>query len=82
LPRLTRLRRPISSCKQRETAFASRDFGPKDTKPKGFASYIFADCFDHGEFMGIAASPLLNPTADTSQGVSRKLTAEALSRRA
>jgi len=32
--------------------------------------------------MGIAASPLLNPTADTSQGVSRKLTAEALSRRA
>ena len=32
--------------------------------------------------MGIAASPLLNPTANTSQGVSRKLTAEALSRRA
>jgi diguanylate cyclase (GGDEF)-like protein len=59
-----------------------RDFGPKDTKPKGFASYIFAHCFDHGEFMGIAASPLLNPTADTSKGVSRQLTAEALLRRA
>jgi diguanylate cyclase len=32
--------------------------------------------------MGIAASPLLNPTADTSKGVGRELTAEALLRRA
>jgi diguanylate cyclase len=32
--------------------------------------------------MGIAASPLLNPTADTSKGVGRQLTAEALLRRA
>jgi diguanylate cyclase (GGDEF)-like protein len=32
--------------------------------------------------MGIAASPLLNPTADASKGVGHKLTAEALSRRA
>ena len=32
--------------------------------------------------MGIAASPLLNPTADASKGVGRKLTAEALLRRA
>ena len=59
-----------------------QDFGPKDTKPKGFGSYIFADCFDHGEFMGIAASPLLNPTADTSKAAGRQLTADALLRRA
>jgi diguanylate cyclase len=32
--------------------------------------------------MGIAASPFLNPTADTLKGVSRKLSPEALSRRA
>ncbi len=32
--------------------------------------------------MGIAASPLLTPTADASKGVGRKLTAEALLRRA
>jgi len=32
--------------------------------------------------MGIAASPFLNPTADQSKGVGRKLTAEALLRRA
>jgi diguanylate cyclase len=32
--------------------------------------------------MGIAAAPFLNPTADPLKGVSRKLTAEALSRRA
>jgi diguanylate cyclase (GGDEF)-like protein len=32
--------------------------------------------------MGIVASPYLNPATDTSNGVSRKLTAEALSRRA
>ena len=32
--------------------------------------------------MGIAASPFLNPTADTPKGVGRQLTAEALSRRA
>jgi diguanylate cyclase len=32
--------------------------------------------------MGIAASPFLNPRADTPNGVGRKLTAEALSRRA
>ena len=30
--------------------------------------------------MGIAASPFLNPRADTPNGVGRKLTAEALSR--
>ena len=54
----------------------------EDTKPKGFAPYIFADCFDNGEFMGIAASPFLNPTADMSKGVGRQLTAEARVRRA
>jgi diguanylate cyclase len=32
--------------------------------------------------MGIAASPFLNPTADRPKGAGRKLTAEALSRRA
>src|ERR1700753_3027368 len=32
--------------------------------------------------MGIAASPFLNPTADTPKDVGRKLTAEALLRRA
>jgi diguanylate cyclase (GGDEF)-like protein len=46
--------------------------------PRKFTSIAFTN----GEFMGIAASPFLSPTADRLNGVGPKLTTEVLARRA
>jgi diguanylate cyclase (GGDEF)-like protein len=43
---------------------------------------FFPIAFTNGEIMGIVASPLLSPAADSPKHVGRKLTAEALLRRA